>query len=311
MSTSILSVCVAICTRNRASLLKRTLDALRNQTVGIDAFELLVVDNGSTDSTFQTAEAYANIFPYVRYVLEPMLGIANARNRAAQEATGKYLAYVDDDAIPDSSWLENLIRPFHQDQSALACVTGKVDLEWEGGRPAWIPAHYETLYAKYDFGPVAHSLTRGRYLLTTNVAFDRQVLLEIGAFRPELGHRGQCLLGGEDNDIFNRLLMNGNMIWYEPRALVTHWTPRKRQTRRWLVNRVFWDGATQPLLDYGINCARGHYFKEMLRDMRRIAWITHTRSHQLDTSQDRLQLFLEYVRQVGRLYMNGKLLLVQ
>jgi len=302
-------ISVAICTRNRAHLLGRTLDALLSQSIGVATFELLIVDNGSTDQTGEFFRAYEEKFAVARYVIEPALGIANARNRALQEASGHYLVYVDDDAIPDPDWLARLLAPFDEDQPIPACVVGKVELDWEGGRPEWIPANYETLYARYDFGNTPRFLQKGDYLLTTNVAFDRRVLLVLGGFRTDLGHRGNNLLGGEDNDIFNRLVSNGYRVWYEPAARVSHWTPRERQTRRWLIKRLFWDGATQPLLDYGTSCPRSRYLREMLRDLRRVFWITRTRASNLHRPDGRRDLFLEWVRQMGRLYMNGQLLL--
>src|SRR5512143_3629003 len=104
MPDSIPEFTIAICTRNRAALLARTLDALQGQK-GLDAAdEILVVDNNSTDSTPQVVSAHAN----VRYLCETQTGIAFARNRAASEGRGAWLIYLDDDAVPCPDWLTTL-----------------------------------------------------------------------------------------------------------------------------------------------------------------------------------------------------------
>ncbi len=298
---------IAICTRNRASLIGRTLDALQAQ-IDTDALhhqiEIIVVDNASTDSTAQLVRRR----PTIRYIQETRLGIAWARNRAAREGQGDWLIYVDDDAVPVPDWLAHMRRCIEQLKPAPQCVIGKVALEWEGGRAAWFPTAYETLLSRYDLGEEGHFVEEGGYLLTTNAAFNRQHLLDLGGFRTDLGHRGNSLLGGEDNDIFNRLIKSSSRIWYEPQATVSHWVPRVRQTRRWLFQRVFWEGATQPLLDYGIDQPRRRYVSEMGRDVRRVGRITLGRWRTLFSTTGRLDLLLEWARQIGRFWMNWNLL---
>jgi hypothetical protein len=67
--------------------------------------------------------------------------------------------------------------------------------------------------------------------------------------RTDLGHKRKALIGGEDNDIFNRLIANGHRVYYQPTARVNHPVPKERQTRRFLLRRLFWDGASQPLFE--------------------------------------------------------------
>lgn len=300
-------ITIAICTRNRASLLHRTIQSLGHRTYDVNLFELLVIDNASKDNTAQVFETSRSGFLTAKYFLESEIGIAFARNRAMHEASGEILVYLDDDAISSTMWLETLVAPFENPMDDVKCVVGKVELEWEGSRPSWIPSTYETLYSKYDAGHRARLLKRGDYLLTTNVAFNREDLLRLGGFRTDLGHRDSQLLGGEDNEIFDRMISNGIQIWYEPKAVVFHWVPRERQTRRWLIKRVFWDGATQPLLDYGSGLGRKRYRQEMRHDLRRTLWITKERLLQDGFQIQPMELFLEWVRQIGRFWMNWRL----
>lgn len=240
---------VAICTYNRAALLNRALDSVTNQTPANDEIEILVVDNGSTDDTRDLIAVRQRQDNRIRYIVEPNPGIAHARNRALEEARGEYLAFIDDDAWADTNWLVNLLAPIQSVRPEPECVVGPVSLVWEGMRPEWFPARFESLLCSYDMGEAAHFLGAGGYLLTTNSLFHRKTLLSLGGMRTDLGHKRKSLIGGEDNDIFNRLVANGYRVYYEPQARVFHPVPKERQTRRFLLRRLFWDGASQPLVE--------------------------------------------------------------
>jgi glycosyltransferase involved in cell wall biosynthesis len=302
MSRSSPELSIAICTRNRAALLKRTLTALLAQAQPSARLEVLVVDNDSHDQTADVVRAFAD----VRYVREPQLGIANARNRALRETNGAWLIYLDDDALPCENWLQAFRAAIAQ--RAADCLLGRVLLEWEGARPSWFPARYETLLSSYDLGEAAHALDAGGYLLTTNTAFRRAALSALGGFKAHLGHKGKSLLGGEDNDIFNRLIAGGHRIWYVPEALALHWVPKERQTFGWLAKRLFWDGATQPLLDYGAGQPRQRYWREIGRDLRRAARLVLAQRRRWYTAEGRREAALAVCQQMGRLWMNWKLL---
>ena len=240
---------VAICTYNRAALLNRVLDSLTNQTPSNYEVEILIVDNGSTDETSQVVNQRQILDTRIRYVLEREPGIAHARNRALAEARGEYLAFIDDDAWADPEWLENLLAPIQSVSPRPECVVGPVSLVWEGSRPDWFPDRFESLLCRYEMGNVPRFLDADGYLLTTNSLFHRETLLKLGGMRTDLGHKRKALIGGEDNDIFNRLIANGHRVYYQPTAHVNHPVPKERQTRRFLLRRLFWDGASQPLFE--------------------------------------------------------------
>ena len=242
---------LAICTYNRAALLQRALRSVAQQTIGRSDVELIVIDNGSTDETAKVVAAHQKENGSLRYFVEPKPGIAHARNRALAEASGEYLAFLDDDAWADPEWLEYLLKPIEALHPAPECVVGPVSLVWEGSRPQWFPARFESLLCSYHMGDEPRFLDAGAYLLTTNSLFNRATLLRLGGMRTDLGHRRKALIGGEDNDIFNRLVAHGYRVFYEPGARVFHPVPKERQTRRFLLKRLFWDGASQPLVEDG------------------------------------------------------------
>jgi glycosyltransferase involved in cell wall biosynthesis len=263
---------VAICTYNRASLLNHVLDSVARQSLAKDQFEIVIVDNGSTDRTREVVAAAQMKDSRIRYVVEPKAGIAHARNRALQEARGENLAFIDDDAWADPKWLENLIAPLRSISPTPECIAGPVSLVWDGRRPDWFPDRFESLLCRYDMGDAPHFLSAGGYLLTTNSLFHRETLLRLGGMRTDLGHRRRALIGGEDNDVFNRLVASGHRVYYQPEARVFHPVPKARQTRRYLLRRLFWDGASQPLVDAVCkeNNVASRAGLELYRDSRRL-----------------------------------------
>ena len=239
---------VAICTYNRATLLPKALESVVSQTLAED-FEILIVDNGSTDNTREIVASWQRRDARIHYVIERRPGISHARNRAMREAHGEYLAFVDDDAWADENWLTNLLKPVTTVKPAPACVVGPVSLVWEGKRPEWFPVRFESLLCSYRMSEESRFLKAGEYLLTTNSLFHRATLLKLGGMRTDLGHKRNALIGGEDNDIFNRLLAGGHGVYYEVTANVFHPVTKERQTKKFLLRRLFWDGAAQPLFE--------------------------------------------------------------
>src|SRR6185436_13962447 len=265
---------VAICTYKRASLLNHVLDSVARQSLAKDQFEIVIVDNGSTDRTREVVAAAQMKDSRIRYVVEPKAGIAHARNRALQEARGENLAFIDDDAWADPKWLENLIAPLRSISPTPECIAGPVSLVWDGRRPDWFPDRFESLLCRYDMGDAPHFLSADGYLLTTNSLFHRKTLLRLGGMRTDLGHKRKSLLGGEDNDIFKRLIANGHRVYYQPTAHVNHPVPKERQTHRFLLRRLFWDGASQPLFERGSVANQRSSFSalaELYKDGRRLA----------------------------------------
>lgn len=243
---------ILICTYNRADYLPGAIESCMRQSLDAERYELIVVDNNSSDGTRGVVRQYEHEHTNVRYIVEEQQGLTYARMRGIDEAAGAYVAFVDDDARAHRRWLERLLEAFEQRSPAPVCVGGKVLLDWEGPRPAWYPPDYDGLLAYVDHGDRGFYLrpnAPGHYLIGTNMAFERQALLDIGGFRTHFGRRGSSSLSGDETELINRLLRQGSPVYYEPRAVVTHVVVPERRTRRFLIDRVRGDGQTQPLLD--------------------------------------------------------------
>jgi glycosyltransferase involved in cell wall biosynthesis len=216
-------VTVAVCTRDRPRLLQRCLasiaaaDAVAGEEVELD---LLVVDNASADDeTRRTAFASG-----ARCVREPIPGLDFARNRAVQESRGEVVAFVDDDAVVDPTWLRTLIRSFAAEPDARA-VSGQV-LALRVDTPARFEFERTTGFS-LGWDPTMFTLALGPEMpfrpgmgVGCNMAFRRDALDAVGPFDEALD-TGRPLPGGGDLDIMIRMVLAGG-VFFEPSATVFH-----------------------------------------------------------------------------------------
>ena len=224
-------VSVAICTWNRASLLRRTLERFCEVagTMPI-SWELLVVDNNSTDDTQSVLAEFASRLP-LRTAFEPVAGLAVARNTAIREAKGSFLLWTDDDVIVGERWVPALLEGF-QDRKA-DWVMGRSRASWEAGVPDWFSSRLAGYFALLDYGDEPFMVTdRNHPSYGLNFGCRRDALLELGPFRADLGPRETGGGGGEDTDMFERALDAGLRIWYLPAAEVLHIIPPERSTKQ-------------------------------------------------------------------------------
>jgi hypothetical protein len=213
-------VSVVIATRERPELLRA---CLRSLPAG--EAEVLVVDNAPrSDATRRVAEEAG-----VRYLVEPRPGAALARNRGLAEARGDIVAFLDDDVVADADWLSATVGGFRA-LSGVGCVTSLIlPLELETPAQLWLEEFggFDKGFARRVFDLAEHRLpdplypwSAGIYGSGAAMAFDTALLREAGGFDPRLAS------GGEDLDLFLKVLFAGGRIVYEPAALVWHRHPR-------------------------------------------------------------------------------------
>ena len=238
------SLTVAVCSRDRPADLARCLESvLRVQRPARGArprFEVLVVDNAPSDD--RTAALAASL-PGVRYVREPRPGLDFARNRAAREAGGDFLAFLDDDVTMDRHWLDGLheARRDHPDAAVFTGLVLPYELATEAQclfeRRGGFRRGFDTLRYRGQTlpGNPCYPCGAGIFGAGCNMTFRRRTLLELGGFDEALD-TGPPLPGGGDLDIFYRAIRAGHALVYEPRLLVFHRHRRERPTLR----RQYW-----------------------------------------------------------------------
>lgn len=270
-------VSAIICTHNRAEYVRDALDSLVRQDCPSDTYETIIVDNASSDNTSAVVAGFVqqSRIPIV-YVHESSLGLSFARNAGAEVAKGEILAYLDDDAVAAVNWIPNIARAFSEIPSShVGVVGGKIDLRWDCGvRPAWLPQELDGYLGKTKFtANIPVELPLGENPNGGNLCVHKGCFDKVGGFSTRLGRQGGNLLSNDEVDFCNRARRAGYEIWYAPGVVVQHRVPLQRATRRYLLERTYWQGIsnaamlgdTQPVVrDPLWKCTLG-----LIRDMLR------------------------------------------
>jgi glycosyltransferase involved in cell wall biosynthesis len=232
-------VSVVVCTFNRARLLSACLESLAVQTLTGNAYEVIVVDNNSTDSTPQIAKEFANKYPNFRVVAEPLQGLSQARNRGWREAHGRFVAYIDDDAKACDDWLSKILS-FVERHPDITVFGGPYDAHAEVELPPWFPPGYGTL----DLGDQERPITIGREFVSgTNMVFRRDLLKAFGGFNTGLGMVGRKVSYGEETRLFQEVAMRGVPVFYVPTVKVSHLIADYKITLGWLLYSAYRNGC--------------------------------------------------------------------
>ena len=240
-------VTAVICTHNRVGYLQACIDSLLLQSVARPSYEILVIDNASTDDTAALCRPLAERGD-IRYVHEPVTGLSQARNTGWREARAPYVGYLDDDAKADQTWIESALHSFNKVTPPPAWVGGPIDLDFEYDRPEWIDEDMSVALGKVDWGDTAHALLPHERLGGGNSFYLKALLEDIGGFDTRLGRKGDLLLSGEETQLQRRVENAGGALYYHPGIRIFHHVPAARIRPSFFYRRYFWGGVT----DYGI-----------------------------------------------------------
>ena len=233
-------VSVILCTYNRAEWIGDAIQSLLNlRTDGGLNYEIIVVDNASTDNTPTViAEIAKSAARPVRYVRETRQGPSAARNRGIAEASGEWLAFIDDDERADADWLLELLamtakKGVRVSGGAVQLISSEADARPLSPRLERVLAPGGRRKSECLFTP-KHALNSGNQML------HRSVFEEIGVYEESWTE------GGEDTELFMRLHAAGVEAWYNPKAVVLHLVPPYRMSAgyiQWLSLRQGWSLA--------------------------------------------------------------------
>ena len=228
MTETALAISVILPTRNRADQLQGALERLAaQQTEGACTYEVLIVDNGSTDATRQVVDAWQPRFPVsLRYLYEGRTGKPWALNSGMAAARGAIFAFTDDDILTTPTWLAALWRCF-QEEGADG-VGGKILPQWTAPRPVWLTDEAFRRFGGLgcvDHGDLRRSSASGSYCRWVGGSFAvrRQAAARLGPYDPKL-------LRGEDTEYYERAISQGLAVCYEPSALAFHRIAADRMT---------------------------------------------------------------------------------
>ena len=226
-----MTISFIICTYNREKYIYECLSRLAKNTVR-EGWEIVLVNNNSTDNTAAECERFVKDYKPTnyRYVVETKQGLSFARNRGIAEAKGDWLVFLDDDAMVETDYFENLHRHLRQHPEAGA-FGGAIEPFFEGETPNWLNPWSMGFVSAIDLGSQVKQFPSKSYPIGANMGISRATIEKVGMFNTALGRTANNLLGGEEKDIFNRIREAGIPILYFPDIKVKHCIPPKRTTK--------------------------------------------------------------------------------
>ena len=237
-------ITVVICTYRREQYLVRALTGLAGQTADPNLYEILVVDNDAGPSVKTLVAGHANDRVAPHYVPEPRLGLSAARNTGARLAKGRFVAFLDDDAIPNPDWIENAYRFLDACADEIAMVGGRVFPIWEAERPEWLSDALIPYFSMVDLGEEQQDLDCRHGIIGANMIVRRNALNEVGGFSEDLGRKGKSLLSNEEIQLKDALIKRGYRLCYVAGIDVSHHIPEDRLNKQWIKRRIYWQGRS-------------------------------------------------------------------
>jgi glycosyltransferase involved in cell wall biosynthesis len=246
-------VSILVCTWNRAALLRRCLQALSELEVPPHLhWEVLVVNNNSTDDTVAVVADFYAALP-VRLIHEPNAGLSHARNTAVANASGRLLAWIDDDVAVDRTWLRE-----HINAAALfpqyGYFGGRIIPQFESAPPTWVRANQALLarpFTSFNLGTRARPFANDEAPVGANMVIRAEMLAGY-RFDPNLGRKADQLVGSEEESFFRRMRARGVGGLWVPTASVIHFTMNDRLQLDYLRSYFLALGQAQARIGSGV-----------------------------------------------------------
>ena len=231
------SLSIVIATFNRSQSLLRALTSFIGQSAPTDQWEIIVVNNNSSDDTEQRVLEFAEQHPGLplQMVCETRQGLSYARNCGIEASSAPYIAIIDDDETVNPDFVRAYIDFFDSHPDAVA-AGGRIVPAYEADPPKWISPYAERPIANpLDLGESVRPFPKDRCPGGGNMGVRRSAIERYGAFDPALGRVGQKLIGGEETDFFERLSRSGEPFYYIPQAIIYHHIPPQKLTHDYFV----------------------------------------------------------------------------
>lgn len=228
-------ISVVVCTYNRSALLSDCLYSLVGQNAEKQLFEILIVDNKSTDDTIEVAQRFINKYENIRLIHENKLGLGNARNRGWKQAKGEYVAYTDDDCKLPDDWISTAIKIINNVRPSV--FGGPVRPFYNSEKPKWYLDQYGSLVLK---GP-ARRLEKNEFLFGGNFFIRKKLIENLGGFSTALGMRGKQLGYGEETFLLRQIFNEcpKEKVFYDPTLYVLHLVRKEKMRWPWIIRYRF------------------------------------------------------------------------
>lgn len=244
---------VIVPTFNRAASLRKTLksflNAKRSQLMSI---EITVVDNNSNDHTkqvFEEAKPHFKDFK-LEYLFEPKQGRSFALNTGIKNASGDLISAIDDDEEINSNWFVEVEKIFRERWSEIDFVGGKLLPTWETAPPSWVEPLKDGVICWRDYGDEEWVYSRETPMITGGHGiFKADVFKEIGLYEENVGAAGKGFISGEDEILYDQLLIHKKRGIYNPKLIIYHYVPAYRLDKNYYRQWLFGVGISRYLAD--------------------------------------------------------------
>ncbi len=214
---------VVICTYNRCNILKLALESMEKQTAKKDLFEILIIDNNSTDNTKNIVEPFLKKNKNFKYIIETKQGLSHSRNAGYKNASASYVAYIDDDAKADENWINEAIKVIKEEQPDI--FGGPIYPYYLNEKPAWFKDEYEYMIAANKTGILEKGFLNG-----SNIVFLKKILIEYNGFDPNFGMTGDNFGYHEETAFIERARKEGKKLYYSSTMVMKHLVAEYKKT---------------------------------------------------------------------------------
>lgn len=256
-------VSVIIPTYNRSASLRQTVDTFRVQSYPADRWELLLVDNASTDDTWDVIRELADSDNRIKAIRELRRGAHFARNTGAVAARGSVLYFTDDDMLANADLIERIVEGFDADPQ-VAVVTGRVVPRWDTEPPQWVLDHCRNaLLSLNDLGHATIVSDDDPGVFSCHEAVLRDVFMRAGGFNPDTN--AGLFTGDNETGLNIKIRSLGHRFAYVGKAVTQHMIPGSRMTQHYLNSRMADQGFCDSYTDYrALHPAPARLVKRML-----------------------------------------------
>jgi glycosyltransferase involved in cell wall biosynthesis len=236
-----------ICTYNRAAFLEYCVSELAKQIeeFGCRDLEVLIVDNNSDDDTASVGERLCLRWPWARYLFEGKQGLSHARNHGCLAASGAYVCYLDDDALPGTNYVRNVMAVVADHSPDIA--GGPVFPFYTSKKPFWFQDELEIRRHTRTTGFVDCPVSGGNFIIR------RDLLLNLGLFSSDYGMVGTRLRLGEERDLIERYRLSTaperRRIYYSQNCFIFHHVPAEKMKIAYFVRRAFESGRLRASIE--------------------------------------------------------------
>jgi glycosyltransferase involved in cell wall biosynthesis len=236
MSTNKLAISIVICTYNRADYIQEALESLYNQTLVKDAFEVIIVNNNSTDNTEQVCNNFiaTHLKAQFYFFNEQQQGATFARNTGAKFSKSPLLCFMDDDAVAEKNYLQRIIH-FFESNPTTGGLGGRIIPRYIPSEPKWMSYFVSSLVGNFDYAQTVTEFSPNKYPLESNMIIRKEDFIAVNGFNTALpGVIGNFRIGGEGKEFFLKLKAIGKSIYYDPSIIVEHIVETKKLTSEYL-----------------------------------------------------------------------------